>query len=68
MLQEVSSTNTPCPLSSKSQNVVVSITMDVKQLRNIEAGLCKQAEATQSTNELISKLFSMVSIDNLNTI
>jgi hypothetical protein len=35
--------------------------MDVYRLQNIEARLHKQAEATQSTNDLIAKLFTMMS-------
>jgi hypothetical protein len=36
--------------------------MDVEQLQNIEMGLHEQVEDTQATNELIAKLFSMMSI------
>jgi hypothetical protein len=60
MLKGFSSTTTPCLLSSTITNVIGSITMDVKQLQNIEVGLCEQVEATQATNELIAKLFSMI--------
>jgi hypothetical protein len=55
MLQEVSSPTTLCPTSSKVAEIVGSIAMDIEQLQNIEVGLHKQAEAMQSTNELISK-------------
>jgi hypothetical protein len=47
--------------SSKVAKVVGSIAMDVKQLQSIETGLHKQVEATQATNELIAKLFSIMS-------
>jgi hypothetical protein len=61
MLEESSSTTAPCPLSSKVTKIIDSIAMDVERLQNIEIGLCEQVEATQVTNELITKLFSMMS-------
>jgi hypothetical protein len=39
--------------------------MDAERLQNLEARLCKQAEATRATNELISQLFSMMRTRNI---
>jgi hypothetical protein len=60
MLKEFSSTTTPCLSSSKVAKVVNSIAMDIEWLQNIEMSLHEQAEATQATNKLITKLFSMM--------
>jgi hypothetical protein len=40
--------------------------MDAKQLQNLETRLSEQAEATQATNELITQLFSMMRMQNIN--
>jgi hypothetical protein len=41
---------------------MTSTAMDAERLQSLEVGLCEQAEATRATNELITKLFSMISM------
>jgi hypothetical protein len=44
---------------------MISTVMDAERLQNLEARLSEQAEATQSTNKLITQLFSMMRTRNV---
>jgi hypothetical protein len=58
MLEEFSSTHYPSP---KCTTPTTLLQVEIDRLQNIVARLHEQAEATQSTNDLIAKLFTMMS-------
>jgi hypothetical protein len=44
---------------------MISTAMDAERLRNLEERLCEQVEATRATNELITQLFNMMRMRNV---
>jgi hypothetical protein len=62
MLEEFRSTHYSLSSLSYTHKANDSITMEIDWLQNIEAGLCEQAEATQSTNERHHNLSLSISV------